>query len=288
MILALALAGNALAQDAPVAEEAAPEAPPPPQPRAIELMERDPSAEPHPKHIILPDPVEPEAEKAEAKTSRPVVAKPGPTVPPRIARKVPRTVSGGSPAYLHGRYSVVEVTEGGMTEDYGNKMERAGRALDEDCIVTHTRFDFGELPDGVGERHRPRTVAITRIQECTVGGLGKYAEVLTMVLDVTYTEGDDDVLLTLPAAKVVSDYVRLVKPDEGDMPTPPQWLAPATTIDQTVQRWFLKAEPARRGALPVLHLISEHGAVWHLEPDRGDSPFDIADRAAAGLAGEAP
>ncbi|MEM6929681.1 MAG: hypothetical protein AAF602_22265, partial [Myxococcota bacterium] len=188
---------------------------------------------------------------------------------------------GGSPAHLHGRYIVAEVTEGGLTEDYRNKMERAGRALDEDCIVTHTRFDFGGLPTSPPERHRPATIAITRVQECSVGGLGKYAEELSLVLDVEYTEGDDVVALTLPQAKVVSDYVRLKQPAEGDMPTPPQWLAPATTIEQPRQRWFLQAEKARGGRLPVLHLTNDSGVVWHLEPDRGDSPFDIADRARA-------
>jgi len=279
-MIALLLVAPALAQDA---EPAAATEPTPPQPREVQLLERDPEAEPHPQHVILPDPLEETEEDAAAKTerqARPPVPVQGPTVPPRIARKVPRPVRGNSPAHLHGRYAVAEITEGGLTEDYRNKMERAGRALDEDCIIVRTRFDFGELPEGATERYRPGTVAITRVQECTVGGLGKYAEELTVVLDVTYSEGDDVVILTLPAATVVSDYVRLRRANEGEMRSPPQWLAPATTIERDVQRWFLQAESPRRGELPVLHLTNEQGVVWHLEPDRGDSPFDIADRAA--------
>ncbi len=282
MIADLLLAAAALAQDPPE--------PAPVQPKEILLLERSADAEPHPSHVILPDPLEQtDEQKAESEARsrrgvRPVVGTPGPSVPPRIARSRPRPVKGGSPAHLHGRYAVVEITEGGLTEDYRNKMERAGRALDDDCIVTHLLFDFGQLPKSPGERYRPETVTISRVQECSVGGLGKYAEELTMALDVTYTEGDDVVTLTLPPAKVVSDYVRLQRPEEGDMPTPPQWLAPATTVDQSRQRWFLQAETTRRGQLPVLHLTGENGSVWHLEPDRSDTPFDIADRARAGVA----
>ncbi|MEN0062020.1 MAG: hypothetical protein AAGA48_07685 [Myxococcota bacterium] len=280
MIASFLFAGLAAAQTTPPSKSE----------QSIELLERDAEADPHPSHVILPDPLErpenqleAERQKAKVTSPAPVRVRPSnePSVPPRIARKAPRPVRGTAPAHLHGRYYVAEVTEGGLTEDYRNKMERAGRALDEDCIVTRTRFDFGDLPASPGVLHRPRTVAITRIQQCQVGGLGKYAEELTTVLDVAYTEGDDVVTLTLPAAKVISDYVRLRRPSDGDMPTPPQWLAPATTVDQAAQRWLLVAEPAARGALPVLHLTSEN-LVWHLEPDRGDSPFDIADRAANG------
>lgn len=262
----------------------------PPSPADVRLLERDANADPHPSHVILTDPLEkPEnqLEKDAANAQGPVRIRPPsqatsePSVPPRIARKVPRQVKGTAPQHLHGAYTVAEVTEGGQTEDYRNKMERAGRALDEDCIVTRTRFDFGPLPDNPGDRHRPSFVSITRFQECKVGGLGKYGEELTMVLDVDYTEGEDVVTLVLPQARVISDYVRLRRPSEGDMPTPPQWLAPDTTIDQPLQRWLLVAESTGRGRLPVLHLTTGN-LVWHLEPDRGDSPFDIADRARTG------
>lgn len=254
------------------------------------ILDRDADAQPNPRHVILPDPLEQTANQKEAEaqdvrersSTANVRAKPviDPTVPPRIARKVPRPFRGRAPEYLHGRYHVVEVTEGGQTEDYRNKMERAGRALDDDCIVLRTRFDFGGLPAEPGTRYRPRSVTITRIQECSVGGLGKYAEELTTVLDVTYEESDDHVTLTLPQAKVMSDYVRLKRPSEGDMPSPPQWLAPATIVERDREQWRLIAEPAARGRLPVLHLTND-SVVWHLEPDPGDSPFDIADRQVA-------
>ncbi len=239
--------------------------------------------EDHPKHFIIPDPGDGEgAAKAPGpRTERPSVRRnTEPSVPPRIARKVPRPVQGAAPINLHGRYHVVEVTEAGITEDYANKMERAGRALNEDCLTLRYIFDFGPLPvlpEGeVLEGHRPLEVALTRIQSCDVGGLGTYAEESTLVVAARWEEAEAATTLSLPATAMNTEYVRLRTPPEGHMRTPPQWLSPKGRFSTHAHSYQIMAEKARRDALPVLHLILDD-KVLHLEADPGDSPFDQVD-----------
>ncbi len=237
------------------------------------------------KYIIVPDPFEEleEAEKAKA-GARPRArrtAEREPSVPPRITRDTPRPVNGDAPDNVWGRYEVVEVTQAGITEDSRNKRERAGRALNEDCIVTRSIFDFGPLPSAEeGEApsgHRPKEVELTQVRECDVGGLGKYAEEVTMVVPATWMEGEGSVTLELPRVRVVADFVRLSPPRDGDMRTPPQWLAPDTSLESGAESggdsYVMIAERARRGALPVLHLTTVD-QVLHLEAAAPDERLD--------------
>lgn len=248
-------------------------------PATAQVAPGDPPAD-HPQHIIIPDPMEgkeparsPGGRGGRGSAKRPVE----PTVPPRIARKVPRPVEGEAPVNLHGRYHIVEVTEAGITEDYANKMERAGRALNEDCLTLRYIFDFGPLPEvDEGEEiegHRPIEIELIRVQRCEVGGLGTYAEESAMVLRPMWTESEDSITLQLPSVAMNTDYVRLKAPTDGHRRTPPQWLSPTHTFATGGITYLLIAEPARRDALPVLHLTTGD-KVLHLEADPGDSPFD--------------
>ncbi len=238
----------------------------------------DPPAD-HPRHIIIPDPLEGMEEPRSSGgrgQGRSIKRSTEPTVPPRIARKVPRPVEGEVPVNLYGRYHIVEITEAGVTEDYANKMERAGRALNDDCLTLRYIFDSGPLPVVEGEEiegHRPIELELTRIQRCDVGGLGTYAEESTLVLRPIWTEGEASVTLQLPSMAMNTDYVRLKAPSDGNMRTPQQWLSPTSTLATGGITYLLIAEPARRGALPVLHLTTGD-KVLHLEADPGDSPFD--------------
>ena len=265
MIVSLLVCGLAHAQELPDDE-----APPP--------------AERSPRHIILPDPYD-ELEKEQGSTTgsrsatdRSRLPARKPSVPPRITRDTPRPVRGDAPADLWGRYHVVEVTNAGITEDFANKMERAGRALNEDCIVVRQVFDFGPQPEAEGAGHRPREVELIQIRECDVGGLGNYAEETSMIIPARWTEGAGSVTLTLPEAAVVSHFIRVSPP--RDMDTRPQWLAPESRVQRGATSYAVIAEPSRRGALPVLHLTSSD-QVFHLEADPGDSSFDEALRAMA-------
>lgn len=267
VLAALGVSGLGVAQEIPDDE-------PPPEP-----------ARKQPRHIILPDPFEnlekPATGEVGAATSprgtrRGTTRKP--SVPPRITRDTPRPVRGEAPALLHGRYHVVEVTVAGVTEDFANKMERAGRALNEDCIVVRQVFDFGPAPEEGTTSYRPREVEVIQIRECDVGGLGKYAEEVSMILPAQWTEGEGSVSLTLPAATVVADFVRVDVPKQGEMRMAPQWLAAESRVQRGTTAYAVIAEPARRAALPVLHLTTSE-QVYHLEEDPVDSSFDDALRA---------
>lgn len=234
-----------------------------------------------PRHIILPDPFEElEKQKAAAAAKAPVkgprAIEREPSVPPRITRDAPRPVQGDAPIDLYGRYSVVEVTVAGVTEDFVNKMERAGRALNEDCVVVRQIFDFGPPPEAMGG-YRPREVEVVQIRECDVGGLGKYAEEVAMILPARWTEGEGSVTLSLPAATVLADFVRVDVPRD-DKKMAAQWLAPEARVQRGETSYAVISEPGRRGELPVLHLTTSE-QVFHLEADRADSSFDDAVRA---------
>lgn len=275
--LTIAVVGGLFVSGLVVAQEIPDDEPTPEEPQP---------ANSGPRHIILPDPFEnlpkPEASSSEPAPRKQIIAGRKPSVPPRITRGTPRPVRGDAPAQMHGRYHVVEVTVAGVTEDFANKMERAGRALNEDCIVVRQLFDFGPLPaDDSAAAHRPREVEVVQIRECDVGGLGKYAEELSMVLQAQWTEGEGSVSLTLPAATVMADFVRVDVPQAGEMKMAPQWLAPESRVQRGTTSYAVIAEPARRGDLPVLHLTTSE-QVYHLEADPADSEFDDAVRAMLG------
>lgn len=264
------IAGSSLAQEIPDDEEV-PSAPAEPV---------DPDVRPPtPRHIIIPDPFE-NLQKPQSGTPVPR-ARQGdraPSVPPRITRDVPRPVRGDAPERIYGRYHVVEVTVAGVTEDFANKMERAGRALNEDCVVTRQIFDFGPAPADDTPGYRPREVEVVQFRECDVGGLGKYAEEVSMMLPAQWTEGDGSIALNLPPATVLADFVRVDVPKVGEMRMAPQWLAPEARVQRGKTSYAVIAESARRGALPVLHLTTSE-QVYHLEADPADSSFDDAVRA---------
>ncbi|MBX2803899.1 MAG: hypothetical protein KTR31_39855 [Myxococcales bacterium] len=251
-----------------------PDEPPPPAPTSG-----------HPKHVIVPDPYEDQEKTGKAAptgTTRRARARAEPSVPPRIARKTPRPVEGDAPDNVHGRYKVVEVTVAEVTEDFPNKMERAGRALNEDCIVTHQIFDFGALPEAEElTGHRPSEISMIKIRQCEVGGLGKYADEIEMILPATWGSGEGHATLAMPDATVMTDFVRLRQPTEGDMPTPPQWLAPDSSIDDGALSYRVVAERTRRGTdQAVLHLFLGE-QILHLEPDDGTNPLDTMEQEVA-------
>ena len=295
VLFTMAAWGQALPDDAPpdpdsvppeAVDEATPDSAPPapaPQPGTFNLDTPRPEGQADPRHVIIPDPPK-EEDPDRAKSTRtgrnPDLPSRRPTVPPRITRKVPRPVVGDAPVALYGRYHIVEITQAAITEDFANKMERAGRALNDDCIITRKVFDFGTAPEDLTTRHRPATVEIVQYQECDAGGLGKYAEETAMTLPATWSEGEGFATLELPKASVLADFVRVSPPREGEMRTPPQWLAPDTRMDHHGSTYVIIAERARRGQLPVLHL-TVGDQVLHLEPDPADSSFDLAVRANA-------
>jgi len=222
--------------------------------------------------LIIAVPV-PEEEEAKPRPGpAPVPINPTKRVRQSVARDVERTVSGTPPDNLFGRYTVVEFTEGGLTDRFVGKMARVARALDDDCTTIRMDFDFGQQPPEDVTGHRPAVVTVAQTRRCDKGGLGVYAEELAYEVPVGWMEGDEYLTLRLPALTVISDYVRLRRPADGDMRTPPQWLAPENRIERDPTEFHILAEPARRGALPVLHLI-KGGRVLHLEAAPEDSLF---------------
>ena len=293
--LALAAYGQALPDDAPppseeppavTGEAAEPVPSPAPSPVPGVIVVPDTSNATNPRHVIIPDPEGEEGESSEIATGQrvaagaPTLPSRKPSVPPRITRRVPRPVAGDAPVALYGRYHVVEITQAAITEDFANKMERAGRALNDDCIVVRQIFDFGPMPEDIEAPHRPAKVEIAQHRECDVGGLGKYAEETSMRLAATWGAGEGVATLELPSATVLADFVRVSPPREGEMKMPPQWLAPDTEMKHDRSTYLIIAERARRGQLPVLHL-TVGDQVLHLEPDAADSSFDTAVRGAA-------
>jgi hypothetical protein len=239
-------------------------------PKVIEIDVPEPTRPPPP----------PPAPVAPAQPGEPTVLPDGTVVPAsmsgvgRSVRREARKVAGNAPAMLAGRYEIVQVTTDGETEDYRLKMEREGKALEQDCITVRRVFDFGPgeppgLPDALG---------ISEQQECYKGGLGSYANELWVILPTTWkrVEGDEPGLaLELPPVEARASLVRVKQPTRDDLKTPSHWLGPESKIDREGTRYELLAEmpPGNRPGGPVaIHLI-EQNVVYHLEPEPADGPF---------------
>lgn len=252
--VALGVVATARAQDGKVRE-----IPVPPQ-------ETIPGAEPDPLADPVPGPVAPEAGAPDPGT-------PEPSAPPTDAggrrdgshrpRRDARQVAGEPPTALAGVWSIVQITQHGETEDYHLKMERAGRALDEACVVTATWFDFG--PPGAGAL--PDRITITEVQRCEKGGLGSFASETSVTTPVTWSTGGGTTL-TLPEVRAEQQLIRLRLASDSGRP-PSNWVGPELRVERESSAYAVLAEydPRKKGGdRPVaLHLTAANGAVWHLE-----------------------
>jgi hypothetical protein len=188
-------------------------------------------------------------------------------------RRVPREVTGESPATLWGRYQVVEITEAGETEDFVVKMERAGKAIDKDCIVVRMVFDFGPASNpGL-----PNVLLVSEQSVCTKGGLGTYANELAVALPATWASAADGSLtMSLPPVEGTASLVRLRKPEPENLHSPPHWQGPETKVDRPETKFQVVAELPRRkeaGQAPAVVHLKSGNVVYHLEPEPADGPF---------------
>lgn len=184
----------------------------------------------------------------------------------RHARREQRKMNGEAPTALFGVWQVVQVTELGETEDYRIKMERAGKALDEDCIITDTWFDFGPPPTEPG---LPAEVTVTQVQRCEKGGLGTFSSETSLTTGAKWSSGEGTEV-ELPAVRADQQLIRLRVAEEAGR-TPSNWVGPELRVDRDSVKYRVLAEyPPRRkgeGGRPVaVHLKTGNGVVWHLEP----------------------
>lgn len=245
-VVALGVVATARAQDGKIREiPLPPEEPPvgePPPPAEEPLLDEEEEVE---DDATAP----PEGGRRRAEGPRP--------------RRERRAAVGEPPTQLAGVWSVVQRTERGETEDYRLQMERAGKALDEDCFVTATWFDFG--PPGGGSL--PDTITVTQVHQCTKGGLGTYASETSVTTAAVWTHGAST-SLALPEVRADHQLVRLRRGGEGGR-TPSNWVGPQVRVERPPGTYSVLAEyPARRadGDRPIaVHLTDADGAVWHLE-----------------------
>lgn len=215
------------------------------------------------KLIEVPLPPEelPVEEPAVPAVEVPVQAQP--TGGGHVPRREARQVKGEAPTSLGGTWTVVQVTELGETDDYRIKMERAGKAMDEDCIVIGTWFDFGPGAGGL-----PPQVTVTQVQRCEKGGLGAFANETSMTTAATWKPGDL-LSLELPEVRADEQLIRLKVADEPGR-TPSNWVGPELRVERAAATYTVLAEyPPRKkdGDIPIaLHLTASNGTIWHLEP----------------------
>lgn len=225
----------------------------------------------HPRVFEIPDPEavpEPELPPEEAPPPMPdAAATPLPVATATAVRRGPREVQGDAPSALSGRWSVVQVTEAGQTDDFRIKMERAGRALQSDCITVRMIFDFG------GGAGLPERVTIAEQQECRKGGLGTYANEIALTVPARWSVGEGGAKVALPEAVATAELTRLKRPDDGDMRTPSQWLSSETKLSRQAGEVGVRVETrGRAGAPSAVHLLMGD-LVYHLEPEAAGSPF---------------
>ena len=257
-------------------------------PRVIEIDVPEPTRPPPP-----PPPPGGPVDPAEQPTILPdgtvVPASATPGAGGRTIRREARKVQGEAPAMLSGRYAIVQVTTDGETEDYRLKMEREGKALDQDCVTVRRVFDFGpgDVPG------LPAEIGISEQQECHKGGLGRYANELWVLMPATWSRldgtaegGKSALALDLPPVEATATLVRVRRPAREDLKTPPHWLGPESRLEQAKTRYELVAElpPAgrRRATGPdgqelppgptAIHLVGPN-VVYHLEPEPADGTF---------------
>ena len=166
-------------------------------------------------------------------------------------------------------FSVVQLTEGGATEDFRIKMDRAGRALNQDCITVAMVFDFGRgAAAGL-----PNRVRLVERQECYKGGLGRYLNEMALDLPLAWTKTEAGVVMTIPEIRATSGLVRLRR--AGGFGTAPQWLGPETKVERARTDYVVLAEPPKGRnveGVAALHLTAGH-QVLHLEPQTEVGPF---------------
>jgi hypothetical protein len=249
LLAAIFLASVALAQD-------------PPRPRQTHVEVPDPLAEEEP----APAPAATEAPPTDPAAPAPAPAH-GAGGPPRRDQRV---ANGEAPKALSGKYTVVQLTEGGETEDFRMKMDRAGRAVHQDCITVSLVFDFGK-PGGAT---LPGRIRLVERQECYKGGLGRYLNELTLDLPVAWSQADGAAILTVPEIRATAGLVRLRRPEGDGLGTAPQWLGPETKVDRAQTAYAVLAETARgrKGEIMALHMTAGH-QVLHLEPQAEGGPF---------------
>lgn len=183
-----------------------------------------------------------------------------------------REMTGETPATLWGRYRVVQITEGGETDDFGVKMQRAGNALDQDCIVERLVFDFGPATDpGL-----PNVLLLSEQSLCKKGGLGTYANELAVALPATWSSSEAGLTMTLPPVDGTASLVRLRKPGVENLHTPPHWQGPEVEIERPETKFLVLAEFPKKKTVgqpaTVVHLRNGT-VVYHLEPELADGPF---------------
>lgn len=236
-------------------------------PKVIEIQIPEPTPPPPPPP---PAPVVPGDPAATAPTDGVMAS--AVTATRQGVRRVPREVVGETPATLWGRYQVVEVTEGGETENFAVKMERAGKALDKDCIVVRLVFDFGPASDS----GLPNVLLVSEQSTCKKGGLGTYANELAVALPATWSSTDAGLTMTLPPVDGTASLVRMRKPEPENLHSPPHWQGPEAKIDRPETQFVVIAEFPKKKAAgqppTVVHLRSGN-TVYHLEPEPADGPF---------------
>ncbi|MEQ1569127.1 MAG: hypothetical protein ABMA64_26060 [Myxococcota bacterium] len=167
----------------------------------------------------------------------------------------------------------------GVTEYYGIKMEREGKALAQDCVTVRLVFDFGADPG------LPALLQIAEQQQCQKGGLGVYASELALALPATWTTGEST-RLSLPEMEARAMLVRVRKPEGDELHTPSHWLGPENRTKRAAVEYAVVAEhgppprpvkgatePSPEAPIVAIHLVGGDGSVLHLEPEPPDSPF---------------
>jgi hypothetical protein len=252
-------------------------------PKVIELQVPEPSkAPPLPPPPSAPGAVAPDGTPVEGMVEGTAAAAQGGRAP-SVARREPREAKGEAPQALWGRYTVVQVTREGETEDFRIKMDREDRALKQDCITDQLVFDFGEGAVNAGQL--PTVISLAEQQLCTKGGFGTYANELSLEMPATWVTEGGGVQLTLPPVDATATLVRVRPPsDNDDLNTPSHWLGPVTRMERPRAEFKVLAE---YGAKPrgkageaephrpaVVHLVGRD-MVYHLEPELGGGLFYV-------------
>jgi hypothetical protein len=218
-----------------------------------------------PKMIDVPLPAEEPAPGSVPATPEIQVQIPVPAGSGRAPRREPRKLQGESPRAMFGVWTVVQLTELGETEDYAIRMERAGVALDADCITTATWYDFGPPPTVPG---LPSEVTVTEVQRCEKGGFGQFASETSTTVEPHWST-TDGVVFQLPEVRAEQQLIRL-RAAEVSGRSPQNWVGPQLRIDHAATTFTVLAEyPPRQkgeGRPTALHLQSTNGAIYHLEP----------------------